>query len=284
MRRVSLAARRAQRFLRHPPPPRWRRPGMVLAGMLLAAAGLVLAAEHGSRSGAFAVAADRVTAGLLGWSVAMGLGVEEILVEGRHRTPSEELIAHLGIRAGAPLLGVSPARLKARAEDLTWVDRAEVTRVLPGTIRVRISERRPLALWQRDGVIELIDHRGTVIPIAGGPRRLLREWRDLRIVVGDGAAERAARLFAILASEPDLWARVVALTYVGERRWNVRLDQGIDVLLPENGERDAWRELALHARRDDLLERAIRLVDLRLLPDRLLLRLDSDLLARESSA
>ena len=71
---------------------------------------------------------------------------------------------------------------------------------------------------------------------------------------------------------------MAAATWVGERRWTLRLDNRIDVLLPERNVLRAWRLLAQKAREDALLERAISVIDLRFLPTRLRLRLDPEAL------
>ncbi|HEX6141606.1 MAG TPA: cell division protein FtsQ/DivIB [Geminicoccaceae bacterium] len=276
MRRVSLAARRARSFLRRPPPPRWRRPAILAIGIGLTAMAAAGTLDWALRSGVLATTLSRVERGVLRWTVEAGLGVDQILLDGRIRTSRQAVLDHLGVHAGDPILGLAPEDLSARLEDLTWVESAEVVRLLPGTLHVRLSERRPLALWQKDGRLALIDHAGGVVPTGDGRDELLRAYGNLRIVVGDGAAGQAAKLFAALSSEPELWSKVVALTFVGGRRWDVRLDRGIDVLLPDRDPVAAWRRLARVAREHDLLERAVTEIDLRLLPDRMRLRLDRD--------
>ena len=67
----------------------------------------------------------------------------------------------------------------------------------------------------------------------------------LPLIVGDGAPEHAAEaLFDLLGDAAGAADRVSAAVRVGERRWNLRLDNGIDVKLPEDGAGRAWRELA----------------------------------------
>lgn len=284
MRRVSLAARRARRFLRRPPPPPWRRPVSILLAVGIGLGAIGTSADWAVRSGLVATTMERVERGMLRWSAAAGLRIEEVLLDGRLRTSRQAILDHLGVHAGQPILSVSAAELQARIEDLTWVERADVVRLLPNRLHVRLIERRPLALWQRQGRLALIDHVGRVVPIGGQRDELLRAFDDLRIVVGEGAPQRAARLFAMLSSEPDLWSEVAALTLVSERRWNLRLADGIDVMLPAQDPLGAWRRLARFAREDDLLERAVVGIDLRFLPERIRLRLDPALHEQEKVA
>lgn len=284
MRRVSLAARRARRFLRRPPPPPWRRPVSILLAVGIGLGAIGTSADWAVRGGLVATTMERVERGMLRWSAAAGLRIEEVLLDGRLRTSRQAILDHLGVHAGQPILSVSAAELQARIEDLTWVERADVVRLLPNRIHVRLIERRPLALWQRQGRLALIDHAGRVVPIGGQRDELLRAFEDLRIVVGEGAPQRAARLFATLSSEPDLWSEVAALTLVSERRWNLRLADGIDVMLPAHDPLGAWRRLARFAREHDLLERAVVEIDLRFLPERIRLRLDPALHEQEKVA
>jgi cell division protein FtsQ len=271
MRHLTLAARRAQRYLRRPPRPRWLPPPASIAGGLLGL-GMAVALSSWVSSGGFRETLNDIDQRLVAWSGQTGLAVRDVLVEGRRRTPPEALRDRLDLDIGMPLLAVDAAAAKDRLETLAWVERASVARMLPNTVQVRLLERQPLALWQRDGRFEVIDRAGAVIEGAVNDRP--QEYAHLRVLVGDDAPQSAAALFALLSTEPALSARVVAATRVGGRRWNVHLDNQIEVLLPGRNALGAWRLLADKARDDALLDRAITAIDLRFLPERLRLRLD----------
>jgi cell division protein FtsQ len=280
MRHLSLAARRAQRYLRRPPRPRWLPPPASIAA---AVTGLGIALALGSwvASGAARHAWNDIETHLVAWSGQTGLVVRDVLVEGRRRTPPQALRDRLDVRVGMPLLAVDTTAAKTRLETLAWVERASVARMLPDTVQIRLIERQPLALWQREGRFEVIDRTGAVIE--GALDDHPEDYRDLRVLVGDEAPQGAASLFALLSAEPGLSGRVVAATRVGGRRWNVHLDNGIEVWLPERDPLGAWRVLAQEARDTALLERAVTVVDLRFLPERLRLRLDPAALAERGT-
>ena len=160
--------------------------------------------------------------------------------------------------------------MRARLEGLSWVESATVERRLPGTLVVRLTERRPFALWQHQGRFVLIDRAGARVAEQDVTRDAAA-FSQLPLVVGAGAPERAAGLLDQLAAQPDLKARVVAAVRVGERRWNLRLANGADVLLPEGAEAKAMaRLMELHAAQA-LLDRPLQSFDLRL-PDRMVVR------------
>ena len=203
---------------------------------------------------------------LLGATAAIGLRVADIRVEGRETTDRETILDALGARPGTPILAVDPARAKQQLESLPWVRSALIERRLPDTLYVRLVERSPLALWQHAGKIELIDRTGAVIPVSR-----LDQFAKLPLVVGEDAASHASELLAMLASQPDLASRVTAAVQVGGRRWNLRIDHSIDVLLPADDPAAAWADLARLQRSSAILKRDVQAIDMRL-PDRLVVR------------
>lgn len=203
-----------------------------------------------------------------------GLTVERVLVDGRLRTDRQSLIDALGVEIGAPILGVEIATARARLGALPWIREVTVERLLPDTLLVRIVERRPLAIWQNEGALTVVDVDGQVID---GARPA--DFPELLLVVGPDAPAMAAELLAVMARTPDLSTRVTAAVRVGGRRWNLKLDDGIEVQLPEDELGDAWRMLVDLDRAEQLLARDVQSVDLRL-HDRLVLRLTPDAQAR----
>jgi len=204
--------------------------------------------------------------GLYAASARAGLSVEDVLVEGRNHTDRDTLLATLGLTRGTPILTFDPHAAKARLEALPWVREAMVERRLPDTIFLRLNEREPMALWQNDGQLAVIDRGGRVIPGAQATA-----FAKLPLLVGEDAARNAVALLATLDTEPELRAQVTAAISVQGRRWNIRLDNGIDVRLPETDTAAAWAQLARLQRSNEMLERDVVTIDLRL-PDRLVVR------------
>jgi len=232
---------------------------------------LVLGGLYGLyQDGWFGRQADALQQATLDGTAGLGLRIEEVLVEGRARTDSDEILARLGLAVGKPILAVDPEAARAELEALPWVQSASVERQLPGTVFIRLTEREPLALWQENGVIQVIDRDGGVIP-GVEPRR----FAHLPLVVGPDAPAHAAKLIAVMNSEPDLRKRVTAAVRVGGRRWNVQIEGRIDVRLPEADTAAAWSQLARIERQQGLLSRDVIVIDLRL-PDRLVVRTDPD--------
>lgn len=207
-------------------------------------------------------------AAVLDATAQAGFRIEEVTVSGRGRTSMDEVAAALGARHGGPILAVDLELVKDRLEAIPSVRAAAVERHLPGTLHLALVERAPVAIWQNNGVHTLVDRDGVQIPgsIAG--------YEDLPLVVGDGAGIRAEELLTMLASEPELADRVKAAVRVGNRRWNVMLDDaqhGVEVRLPEDQAETAWHRLAQMEREKSLTNRAVAMIDLRT-PDRMVLK------------
>ena len=210
----------------------------------------------------------RVMNQLVSWSGQAGYRIDDIFVEGRARTPRDQLLAALGVKRGDAILAVDLAAAQKRLEEIPWVRTAAVERRLPNQLHILITERSPIALWQNKGRYFLVDHDGQIV----GDQ--IDDYAGLPLTVGEGAPDHAAELVTMLGSEPALAGRVKSATWVGDRRWNVMLDRtpdGIEVRLPEEEAEAAWHDLAKLDQQQSLLERQVGVIDMRL-PDRLVLR------------
>ena len=277
--RLLIFARRQRRLVRP----------VLLGVLLLGFAGFGLHVARSMRTeAAFAPMRARLAS-------AAGLHVTDIVIEGRNMTSESELLDALGVSRGDPLLGFSVEAARRRIDRLAFVERSTVERRLPGTVLVRVTERRPFAVWQNQGHFVLIDRDGQVVagPALDAPgsnkgrlnkRELRRDaesegvdrkdaeaFATLPLVVGLGAPGRATALIDALASEPVVQKQVAAGVRIGQRRWNLTLRSGADVLLPEGAEPQALHRLAELERDMHLLERPLIDIDMRL-PDRLVVR------------
>ena len=210
---------------------------------------------------------DRVGDGINSAMADAGLTVQSVTLEGRTETARTDIIRMLGIKRGTLMIDVDVDEARARLEALPWVQSAEVRRVWPDRIYVRVVERTPVAIWQNDGELAVIDRTGHAI--AGED---VTRFTSLPLVVGKGAESAAAGLLDLLARQPQLRIHVKAAVRVGERRWNLRLDNGVEVRLPEEGAEAALAELVRLTREQDILSRDIKAIDLRF-PDRLIVKL-----------
>jgi len=252
---------------RRRPAPRWRatawRAFLFAVVLLLPAGGLGWL----WRSGIPASLYERATGRLLAASADAGYRLTRVVLDGRVNTPRDLLLARLDVHSGEPLLSIDPEQTRQRLLGIGWVRSAVVERRLPDELYVRITEAVPAAIWQQNGTFRLIDRDGRLI----GDVEIARFAR-LPVVVGADAPQHTGELLDMLEREPALAARVRAAVWVGERRWNLRFDNGVDVKLPADSPQIAWSLLARLEREQSLLARDVQVIDMRL-PDRLVVRL-----------
>lgn len=117
--------------------------------------------------------------------------------------------AILNVEKGDSRFAVDPASAKAQLERISWIKTAQVERRLPDTVAVSLTERVPVALWQKDRKLSVVDAQGVVLSDQN-----LEGFRDLLLVVGEGAAEQAQDLITYLAAEPVIAGKIEAAVRV----------------------------------------------------------------------
>jgi cell division protein FtsQ len=198
---------------------------------------------------------------------AAGFRITSVALAGNRHMTREEIFAIAGITGTTSLLFLDVERTRLRLKGNPWIADATVLKLYPGELQIRVEERAAFSLWQKGGKVSVIAADGTVLEPFVPPH-----LGALPLVVGAGAETRASSLLAALARHPALRDRVHASVLVGERRWNLRLDNGIDVLLPEGDIAGALERLVVLEREKNLITRDIVSIDLRL-ADRVTVRL-----------
>jgi len=273
-RKKSNAQARKQR---RAPQMRRLRPAIYGTAAAAAIGGMVWGVHWSFTSGFLEQVSDRIEQGVFDITIGAGLAVHEVLVEGRVETTKEQLLKTVGIRRGDPILALDTEAIRDGLIALGWIADATVERRLPGTVYLRLWEREAMAIWQHDGTFVLVDRTGAEIGTQG-----LDRYTHLKVIVGKDAPLHAPDLLEMLATAPPLMKRVRAAIWVSGRRWNLRLDDGIDIRLPEKNAQAAWNRLATLERDRQLLSQDIIAVDLRI-RDRLVVRRRSDPAPRDST-
>ena len=198
---------------------------------------------------------------------AAGFRIVSVALAGQHHISREEVLAVAGVTVSTSLLFLDVEQTRERLKTNPWIADATVLKLYPGELQIGIKEREAFALWQKDGQVSVIADDGTVLEPYVSPRLI-----ELPLVVGRGAETRAKEFLALLDRYPALRAFVRAAVLVGERRWNLRLNNGIDVRLPETDIAPALERLVALDKEKNLITRDIVAIDLRL-PDRVTVRL-----------
>ncbi len=207
-----------------------------------------------------------------------GFTIANVDVEGRKILTDSEILAALNQQPGQSLVFLDVNAARDRLMQNPLVITATVRKLYPDKVAISIVERTPYALWQRGEKMSVIAQDGTVIEGAEGGR-----FADLPLLVGPGAEVSAKSILAALEPYPELRKNIYAMVRVGDRRWNLRLTNGMDVKLPELGFTEALATFVKLDAASKLKDRDITEVDLRI-PGRATVRLSDEAAAAELAA
>src|SRR6202166_1666804 len=198
---------------------------------------------------------------------SVGLRIAAISRTGSKEVSREEILTTAGVTGRASLLFLDADAARARLMANPWIGDAAVLKLYPDRLQITVTERQAFAIWQKDGRVSVIAADGTVLePFVE------RRYVGLPLVVGKGAERSAKDFLAVIDRYPDIRSQLRASILVAERRWNLRLANGIDVRLPGIDVVAALDRLVALDRDKKLLSRDITMVDMRL-PDRVSVRL-----------
>jgi cell division protein FtsQ len=199
-----------------------------------------------------------VTAAPDAFARGSGFDISDIQVEGRKILTDAEILAALGYQPGQSLVFLDANAARERLLQNPLVLKATVRKLYPDKIAIDVTEREPFALWQRGDKIAVIGQDGTVIDGVQSAR-----FANLPLLVGQGADTAAKSILAALEPYPELRKDIYALVRVGDRRWNLRLTNGMDVKLPELGYDEAIASFVKLDKSAQLKDRDITEVDMR---------------------
>jgi len=185
--------------------------------------------------------------------------VTEMLVEGASAEVANALLAMAPVKLPVSSFDLDLVAVKAKLEEFDAVARAEVQIRSGGVLVMTVAQRKPALVWRARTALHLIDETGhRVASIAERDARA-----DLPLIAGDGADKAVPEALQLLKAAGPLGPRVRGLVRMGERRWDLVLDRGQRILLPAENPVQALERVIALDQAQDLLARAIVLVDLR---------------------
>ncbi len=187
-----------------------------------------------------------------------GYQLENILVTGRNYTPASSIKSAINLQKGDALLSFNPKQAQDILLQENWIENVTVKRILPDTISVKIIERIPMALWQKDKKLSLIDSNGNIITDQN-----LGSFKDLIILTGEAAPQFAPTLLSYFQAVPDIFYRIETANFISKRRWDVVLKNGTLIKLPEDNVPLALSSLEKLNAKDKILESNLDFIDVR---------------------
>ena len=144
--------------------------------------------------------------------------------------------------------------------DIPAVASAAIKVTVSGVLQIDISERIPAFIWRRDDVISVIDENGKFIRLATS--RL--DYPELPLVIGEAANLSIADISSLMEDNHYFLDQVRAFVRVGERRWDLVLDNNLRIMLPQTEFLAAFDRLMLMSQSGSLFSNQISSIDMRI--------------------
>lgn len=209
---------------------------------------------------------------------SVGFQISSIALTGEKQLTREEILNIAGISGRASLLFLDADAARNRLKANPWIADATILKLFPDRLHIAVTERRAFALWQKDGRVGVVSRDGVIVEPFVAPH-----VAHLPLVVGEGANVRAAEFLNVMNGYPELRDQVHAYVLVADRRWNLRLKNGMDIRLPEAEPAEAIEALLALDKDKKLLTRDILAIDLRI-RDRVTVRLSDQAAAARAEA
>ncbi|EKX58621.1 Cell division protein FtsQ [Rhodobacter sp. AKP1] len=258
----SRWAYRAQRLWLTPMFRTALRVGLPIVGVLLVVALIFASADRrAAMAGAFTGLVDS-------FQQRPEFMVTLLSVDGASPELSDRIRATLALKLPLSSFDIDLTAARARIESIDAVAQAEVRVRSGGLLEVRVTEREPAIIWRRASNLVLLDDTGRRVDDLA----FRSERGDLAVIAGEGAERAVPEALEILAAARPILKRIRGLVRMGERRWDIVLDRGQRIQLPVEEPVAAVERMIALDEAEDLLDRDVISVDLRI-KDRPVLRL-----------
>lgn len=186
------------------------------------------------------------------------VSLETVAVKGRKNTDLNDIRKVTDPLIEKPLLEIDIDKISKELEQLSWVQKVQTRRKWPHTLIIDIMERVPIAIWQKHGRMFIVDEEGNKLTELHD-----LPYPNLPFISGHGAPQSVKGLMQILEENPTVKEQVTSATRVGKRRWNLKLKEGVVVLLPDVHEAEAMKKLAKTLSNLSKINTEISRIDLR---------------------
>jgi cell division protein FtsQ len=186
----------------------------------------------------------------------LGFKIETIIISGNVNIAQDEIIKTINLAKSKSIFAINLESLQMQLKQNPWVKHVFVERKLPSDIVISIIEKEPIAIWQYDNQINLIDEEGVAIPEFNKAK-----FGNLIYVIGQDANIYAYDLLKSLNCYSQVLSKVVMAKRFGLRRWSLHLKEGTIVELPEKNIKEALTKLNQLVLKEDV--GSMRSIDLR---------------------
>lgn len=184
--------------------------------------------------------------------------VNNIDITGRERSSKDKLSKILSLYENKSLLSLNLLKIQNDIEKIAWIKDVIVRRIFPKTLSIKIEEYKPLAVWERGKEQYILDEYGYAIE-----RISSNEFQNYFKIKGMGADRKLKNLIDNLKNFEDIYIQIEHASLVSNRRWDLYYKNGVRILLPENNISESLNLLDSYIKKNRLIEKGHRKIDLR---------------------
>ena len=188
-----------------------------------------------------------------------GFKIKNIEISGLNHLDKNDIIKIVNAYNDINIFNVNVDDIYKKIKNNTWIKKASIEIIYPNTIKILLTEKKPVAIWQNRYGNTLITKSGDVIF-----EKNLEEFKNyLPIVVGENVHKEVQSILDIFSKNKDFVTNIWSLTFVNQRRWDVHFNQGLTIKLPSKNLEKAWEKVLYLDKEFKILNLGLTELDLR---------------------
>ena len=188
-----------------------------------------------------------------------GFKIKNVLISGTHNLSQDYLRNIINTQNHINILNVNLNTIYNKIIQNSWVEETYVERILPDTIKIKVLEKKPIAIWQNQNGNKLITVNGDVIYHAN----INKFKNSFPIIKGEKSKENISSILKILETNKNFAKNIWSLTFINQRRWDLHFNQGLIVRLPSQDIIKAWQKIIKLQTNYNILNLRLTEIDLR---------------------
>ena len=188
-----------------------------------------------------------------------GFKIKNVLISGTHNLSQDYLRNIINTQNHINILNVNLNTIYNKIIQNSWVEETYVERILPDTIKIKVLEKKPIAIWQNHKGNKLITINGDVISHAN----VNKFKNSFPIIKGEKSKENISTILKILETNKNFAKNIWSLTFINQRRWDLHFNQGLIVRLPSQNVIKAWQKIIKLQTNYNILNLRLTEIDLR---------------------
>ena len=191
--------------------------------------------------------------------IKKGFLIENIHITGNNILTKEDILSSFQDLKNKNIFNIDLLQIHKILLLNKWIKDLEIKRILPNTIKIKITEQKAIAIWQTKSGNKLITQKGNVILV-----KKVNDFKNqLPIMNGAEANQNTLKILKILKQNPQLYERIWSISYISKRRWDIRFKEGLKILLPKDDIEKAWLRIQHLQKNYNILELGLTEIDIR---------------------